>query len=141
MSIKKCFERTPFFAGCPLAVRLKYSVSHRKGVHTQRQKKKEEEKGFDLLDAIYLEKGLVAAGSPHSMGMKAIGDARAHHEHHLEKEKGHRAAFTENVAVRTKLERAKFLETRHEKPKPEPVKLPLQMKKPDVEDPKKGKKR
>ena len=72
MSIKKCFERTPFFAGCPLAVRLKYSVSHRKGVHTQRQKKKEEEKGFDLLDAIYLEKGLVAAGSPHSMGVKAI---------------------------------------------------------------------
>jgi len=60
-------------------------------VHTQRHKKKEEEKGFDALEAAFLEKGLVAAGSAHSMGLRAVGETQAHrHRHHKEKEKAHK---------------------------------------------------
>lgn len=110
-------------------------------MHTQRQKKKEEKKGFDLLEAIYAEKGLISGDSSHLISAKAIGDAGAHSEkHHQEKEKKHRAAFTENVKVRTQAERAKFMEPRHEKPEQKPIKQPPQLKKPDVENPKKGKK-
>jgi len=59
-------------------------------VHTQHHKKKEEEKGFDALEAAFLEKGLVAAGSARSMGLRAVGETQAHqHRHHQEKEKAH----------------------------------------------------
>lgn len=111
-------------------------------MRAQHQKKKEEEKGFDLLAAIYAEKGLISGDSSHIISAKAVGETHAHSEkHHQEKEKRHRAAFVENVNVRVQPERAKFMETRHEKPEQKPSKLPPQMKKPDVEDPKKGKKR
>ena len=112
-------------------------------MRAQQHKRKDEEKGFDLLASIYAEKGLISTGdSAHLISAKAIGDTHAHSEkHHQEKEKRHRAAFVENADARVRPERAKFMETRHEKQKHGHAKMPLQMKKPDIEDPKKGKKR
>jgi|GEM_PF-1886024 len=112
-------------------------------MQTPRQKRRDEQKGFDLLEAIYAEKGLISTGdSSHLMSAKAIGDTRAHSEkHRQEKEKRHRAAFTENPRAHARPERAGFMEPRSEKKGQKHSKLPLQLKKPDIEDPKKGRKK
>ena len=54
------------------------------------KKKKEEDKGFDLLEASFLEKGLTAAGDSRSIGLRAVGQSHSitekHHEQKAEKQ-------------------------------------------------------
>lgn len=104
------------------------------------QQKRKEEKGFDMLEAIYAEKGLIS-GESHVVA-KAIADPQAHADRHVihEKEKRGRAEFVFAVkgAQAAEKTRESFLHSPEGKKKRQ-EKLPLQMKKPDVEDPKKGK--
>jgi len=117
-------------------------------VHTQHQKKKEEQKGFDALEASFLEKGLVAAGNTRSMGLKAIEDTHAHQTRHgfLEKEREHKQeAESKTKSAGNHVHDAKMKMTRLAnlipvKIKPKHSHMPHQLKKPDVEDPNKGKK-
>jgi hypothetical protein len=110
-------------------------------VQTQKQKKKEdEEKGFDLLEASFLEKGLVAAGTSRSMGLRAVGEAHSHQEkHHSEKERKHETEFkattakNHNRAVKTKM--AKLAGLIPVKLRPKYGYMPRQLKKPDVDKP------
>jgi len=103
----------------------------------EQMQKKKEEKGFDLLDAIYAEKGLISGGSAHLIGAKAVGDAQAHAERHVERGKErHRAEFVESVKGQGEKKRFGFLRAVSGKKEPKQEKLPLQMKKPDIDDPK-----
>ena len=63
--------------------------------------KKKEEKGFDALQASFLEKGLVAAQDNRAMGLRAVGQTHSISEkHHSEKQKKHESRFS----ARTKKE-------------------------------------
>ena len=52
------------------------------------KRKKEDEKGYDLLEASFLEKGLTAAGDSRSIGLRAVGQSHSvvekHHEQKAE---------------------------------------------------------
>lgn len=64
----------------------------------QKQKKKDEEKGFDLLQAKFLDQGLVAAGDTRSLGLRAVGQTHSHvRKHHTEKLEGHERKFKSDV--------------------------------------------
>jgi len=103
--------------------------------------KKKEEKGFDLLEAIYAQQGLISGDSSHLIGAKAIGDTKAHAERKVEKDvKRHRAEFVEGVGAQQQAKRFGFLQATSKKKEERQEKLPLQMKTPDVDDPK-GKKK
>lgn len=120
-------------------------------MHTQHQKKKEkeEQKGFDALEASFIEKGLVAAGSTRSMGLKAIGEIHAHQDRHQflekERERKHEAESKTKSAINhvhdAKMKMARLANLVPVKIKPKYGHMPQQLKKPDVEDPEKGKKR
>ena len=101
--------------------------------------KKKEEKGFDLLEAIYAEQGLISGS--HVIGSKAIGDTKAHAERHVDKnKKRQRAEFVKVVRSKESGKRFGFLKAVSRKNEERQEKLPLQMKTPDVDDPK-GKKK
>jgi len=101
--------------------------------HRRKEKEEEDQKGFDAIEASFLEKGLIAAGSGRSMGSKAIGDTHAHHErYHSEKEKTHRAEFVTRENRRAPPERAEFIITiLTRKKKPKRTFAPPQMKRKD----------
>jgi len=102
--------------------------------------KKKERKGFDLLEAIYAEQGLISGDSSHLIGAKAIGDARAQAERKVGNDKKrHRAEFIEGVRGKERGKRFGFLRAAGKKKEKKQEKLPPQMKKPDLDDPK-GKK-
>jgi len=112
-------------------------------------KKKKEKKGFDALEASFLEKGLIAAGDSRSMGLKAIEDTHTHQvRHHFVEKKRERR---HKVESKTKSAGKHLHAARHKmaaiakhiprKIKPKHSHRLRQLKKPDIEDPDKGKKR
>src|SRR3989344_5613371 len=114
-------------------------------MRAQRKKEKEEEeqKGFDAIEASFLEKGLIAAGSGRSMGAKAIGEVHAHRERHsAEREKTHRAEFVTRENSRAAPKRAEFttaiLSGKKRTKRNQPTQ---QSKRQDIDDPSKEKKR
>jgi len=107
-------------------------------MHEQLQKKRKEGKGFDLLEAIYAEQGLISGS--HVIGAKAIGDTKAHAERKVETDRArHRASFVEGVRGREAQAHGKRASFLHSPEEERGGKLPLQMKKPDIDDPRKGK--
>jgi len=99
------------------------------------QKKKEGHKGFDLLDAVYAEKGLISGEDSHFLASKAVGDTHAHSHRHLkhQKEKQERARFVVHHSKRENAKRAGFLRLAEPKPKDKSTKKPLQMKRKDID--------
>ncbi len=74
-----------------------------------KQKKKKEEKGFDLLQAKFLDQGLVASGDTRSLGLRAVAQTHSHSERHQEKKvKKHENKFKSEV----KREHAKAVDMR-----------------------------
>lgn len=108
---------------------LPFQISAMRPAH----KRKETHKGFDLLDAVYAEKGLISGGDSHTISSKAIGETHGHSHRHLahQKEKRQRAEFVTRVGRQKEARRAGFMELAKPKPKEKQAKLPPQMKRKD----------
>ncbi len=101
-------------------------------MRAQRRKEEETHKGFDALEASFLEKGLVAAGSSRAMASKTIGEAHSSHQrHHSQQEKVRRAEFLAGEKKRVLPARAEFIISLAQLKKPKQKFAPPQMKKKD----------
>ena len=98
---------------------------------TQKQKKKEEEKGFDLLDAKFLGSGLTAPASAREMRHKEIGSSVKKHETKFNE----RAKQEQAEAVKTKMMHPKAHWVPKLNPKYEKFGYIQTKKKPDVNNP------
>ena len=111
-------------------------------MRAHRKKEEEGRKGFDALEASFLEKGLIAAGSSRTMASKAIGEGHSSQEkHHAEREKMHRAKFVERDDRQVNSKRAEFITAIGKKAKPKRNQPTQQSKRQDVDDPNREKKR